>query len=167
VSGIEQRSQLGVAISGLLYRVAVEPKRDVVQEHPPVHLGNVDPALDTISERVERADQIIPIHTDIEREVVARPRGNAHERKRMSARGRRDHRQRPIATGHAEPIRATCDGIGDQGLQPRVRIEDDRLHPSFPRPLDEADAPRLAATRPRIDEQDRPPKRFGRPPALA
>jgi hypothetical protein len=45
----------------------------------PAHLGHVDLALDPTGERVESADQVVPVHTHVKRKVVAHPGRNAQK----------------------------------------------------------------------------------------
>ena len=165
--GLEQGTHLLVAVTGLPHRVAIDPERDVVEEHAAVHLGHVDPALDPVGERVERADQIVPIHPQVEREVVACAGGDAHEGKPVRLGSRRDDRKRPVATGDAERIRTTRDRVTDQGRQAVIGAQDDHLDPSLPRPLGNAGAPRPAPTGRRVDEQHRVPQRTRRRPIAA
>ena len=73
--GVEQ-VQLRVAIARA-HRLAVEAERDVVHEHLPVHLGQVNPALAAIPERVERANDVVAVDAEVEREVVALARRHA------------------------------------------------------------------------------------------
>ena len=62
-----------LALDGL----GVEPERDVVDEDASVDLGEVDAALAAVDERVERADDVVAVDAEVEREVVARARGHA------------------------------------------------------------------------------------------
>ena len=77
---LQQRSRLGITVGRLANGVAVDPERHVVEEEAAVHLGYVDPALDAVGERVERADEIAAVDADVEREVVAGAGWNADER---------------------------------------------------------------------------------------
>ena len=99
---LQERSRLRVAIRRLPNRLAVDPERDVVEEQPTVHAADVDQALDAVGERLERADEIVPVDAEVEREVVPRPGWNADERQAVCVRGRRDDRQRPVAARDAE-----------------------------------------------------------------
>jgi hypothetical protein len=69
------------AVVRLPNRVAVDPERHVVRREAAVHFRHVDAALDSVGERVERADQIVAIEAEVEREMVAGAGGNADERK--------------------------------------------------------------------------------------
>ena len=109
--GLEHRSNLRVAVSGPLHGVAVDPEREIVEEQTAVHLCDIDLALDRIGERVERANEIVSIDAEVEREVVPCPGGDAHERKPGLQRHGRDDGQRPVAPGDAERVRvpsSTC-----------------------------------------------------------
>ena len=50
---VEDRPQLRLAVALPLDRLRVEAERDVVDEHAPVDLGQVDAALATVDECVE------------------------------------------------------------------------------------------------------------------
>ena len=108
---LQQRARLRVAVRRLPNRVAVDPERDVVEEEAAVHLRHVDPALDPVGERVERADQIAAVDAEVEREVVAGAGGNADERKPVRERGCCDDGERPVAAGDAERVRAARNGV--------------------------------------------------------
>ena len=109
---LQQRARLGVAVGRLPNGVAVDPERDVVEEEAAVHLGHVDPALDAVGERVERADQIAAVDAEVEREVVAGAGGNADEGKPVRESGCGDDGERPVAAGDAERVRAVRHGVG-------------------------------------------------------
>ena len=83
--GVEQRAQLRVAVPVALHRLGVEAERDVVDEHAAVDLGEVHPALAAVDERVERADDVVAVDAEVEREVVAGARRNAGVRQTGSA----------------------------------------------------------------------------------
>jgi hypothetical protein len=75
-------------------------------------------------------------------------------------------RERPVATRHSERIRPVGHGFVDEGCQVVVRTEDEGLDPSLARPLDQPCLRRPASAGPRVDEQDRPPGRLDRSPAV-
>ena len=58
---VEQRAQLRVAVLAALDRLGVDAERDVVDEHAPVDLGEVDRALAAVDERVEGADDVVAV----------------------------------------------------------------------------------------------------------
>ena len=90
-------------------------ERDFVEERPAVYVRYVDPSLDAVTERIQRARQVLPVHPHVEREVVARPGGNAYEREAARCCDRGHDRQRPIAAGHAEGIcAASCCCLGER-----------------------------------------------------
>ena len=98
--GVEQGAQLRVAVALALDRVGVEPERDVVDEHPPVDLGQVHAALTAVDERVERADDVVAVDAEVEREVVARARRHTRIRQVELRGDRGDDRLRAIAARH-------------------------------------------------------------------
>ena len=157
---LQQRARLGVTVGRLPNGVAVDAERDVVEEEAAVHLGHVDPALDPVGERVERADQIVPIDAEVEREVVAGAGGDADEGKPVREGGCSDDGERSVAAGDAERVRAARHRLVDQRCEVVVRAQDDHLDAALARPLGEAGARRLAATGLRVDEQHGLPRRI-------
>ena len=135
--GLQESTHLGVAVGRAANRVSVDPQRGVVEECAAVHLGHVDLALDPVGERVESAGHVVPVHPHVERKVVARPGRNAHKRDPVRSRHCGHDRQRPVATGHPERIRAGRHGFPGQRGQVLARGEDDSLDPLFARPLGE------------------------------
>ena len=101
---LQQRSRLGVTVGRPPNGVAVDPEGDVVEEEAAVHLGHVDPALDPVGERVERADQIAPVDAEVEREVVPGAGGDADEREPVRESGCGHDGERSVAAG--EPVRS-------------------------------------------------------------
>ena len=108
-----------------------------------------------VAERIQRADEVMSIETDIERKVVPGAGWNADERKPVGPRRRGRDPERPVATGHAERIRPVGHGFIDEGWQVVVRTEDEGVDPSLARPLDQPCLRCPAAAGPRVDEQDR------------
>jgi hypothetical protein len=75
-------------------------------------------------------------------------------------------RQRSVAAGHPEHVRAGRRGFTGQRGQVLVPGEDDGLDPLLARPLGQPGARRLAVTGPRVDEQHRLARRISGPPAV-
>ena len=149
----EERSRLGVPVGWLSNSVAVDPEGDVVEEEAAVHLRDVDPALDTRGERVERAEQVVAIDAEIEREVVPCAGRRADERPSVRDGCCGDDSERPVAAGHAERVRAARHGVGDQRGKIVVRAQDNHLDSALARTLGESGTRSLATARPRVDEQ--------------
>ena len=103
----------------------VDAERDVVKEQPAVYLRHVDPPLDRLAERVERAGQVLPVHSHVEREVIARPSGNAYEREVLSGSCRCDDREGPIPASHAEGVCAAGYRCLSERCQALARGQDD------------------------------------------
>ena len=133
--GVEQRAQLGVAVALALDRLGVEPERDVVDEHAPVDLGQVDGSLAAVDERVEGADDVVAVDAEVEREVVARAGGNAGVRQPALGRDRRDDRLRAVAAGHRERVGAAIERPAHERLEvpPAVRARSARSRARAPR----------------------------------
>ena len=115
--GVEQRVQLRLPVSRTLHRVGVQPERDVVDEHPPVDLGQVDPPLAAVHERVERADDVVAVDPEVEREMVPGARRYARVRQVELGRDHRDHGLRAVAAGHRERVRALLHRAADELLE--------------------------------------------------
>ena len=165
-SRLEQGPHLRVAVVLPLDRVAVDPERHVVEEHPAVDLGHVDRSLDgVLPECIERADEIMPLDAEVEREVIAGPGRHARERKPVRQRDRGHDGERSIAAGHSEHVRATSDGFVGELSQVPIRIEDERVDSPLARPFDQARARCFSTAGPRVDEEDRPSRRIGGLPA--
>jgi hypothetical protein len=86
--GGQQRLQPRVTVALLPHRLGVEAEDHVVDEDRSVDLADVDAALDTVREGLERPDGVAALRTEIAREVVSGARGNARERQVVRARGR-------------------------------------------------------------------------------
>ena len=153
--GLEQGPELGVPVAGPPHRFGIEPERGVVDEHPPIHLGEVDPALAAVDERVESADDVVAIDPEVEGEVVARPGGNAGVRQTRLGGDRRDNRLRAVASGHRQRVGAVRDRAPHQFLEVIVAPEFKRLDTATSRLVGEAKARRLAAAGLWIEEQHR------------
>jgi hypothetical protein len=164
--GVQESAYLVVAVGGLLNRIAVDAKRDVVEEQPAVHLGHVDPALDPVAECVERARHVTPVHPDIEREVVARPGGDAHERELVRGRSSGHNSERPITASHSEGICTFGYCCLSERSQVLARVQDVNVDALLARPLNDPAARGRPVTRPGIDKQHRPSRAAGDAPAM-
>ena len=143
--GVEDRAQLRVPVSLALHRLGVEPERRVVDEHPPVDLGQIDAALPTVDERIEGADDIVAVDPQVEREVVAGTGRDAGERQVVLGRDRRHERLGAVAASRGEPVGATGHGVTDQLFQVVAGLQLDRLDPTCPRLVGQVVADGLAA----------------------
>jgi hypothetical protein len=159
-----ERARLGVAVRRPPNCVPVDPERNVVEEEAPVHLGYVDPALDAVSQGVERADEIRAVNADVEGEVVTGTGGDTDERKVARERGRRRDGERPVSAGDAERVRPVRHGLVDERLEVVAGAQDDHVDAALACPFGEAGAGCLAAARPRVDKQHGPLWRIRRRP---
>ena len=143
----------------MLHRLGVEPERDVVDEHPPVDLAEVDPPLTAVDERVEGTDDVVAVDAEIEREVVAGPGRDAGVRQPELGGDRGDDRLRAVPAGHGQPVRAARDGGADQRLEVVTALELDRLDATLAGLLGQREALRFAAAGLRVVEEHRLPRR--------
>ena len=126
---VEGRLPLRIAVLRGLHDPRVDAERDVVDEHPLTDLGEVDPALDRIIERIERAPHIVTIETEIERKVVAGAGRDAHQGHVGGHGDRGNQRLRTVASGHPDDIGPPGDGVPCQIEEVRAGFEHDRLDP--------------------------------------
>ena len=125
--------ELGVAVGVRLNDLGVDPERDVVDEDPVVHEREIDAALDRVRERVECADDVVPVESEVEREVVARPGGHADVRQPVLHRDLRHERLRAVPAGHPDHVRRAC-GLVGQRPQVVTGLEQHRLDAASPSP---------------------------------
>ena len=116
VSRIVRTLRRAVALA--LDRLGVDAERDVVDERAPVDLGEVDDVLaGARAERVERAEVVVAVDAEVEREVVAGPGRDARVRQVVRRGDPRDDRLRPVTAGHREPVRAARDRVLDENVE--------------------------------------------------
>ena len=107
--GVEHGADLCFAVAGALDSVGVEAERDIVDEYPTVHLGEIHPALTTINERVECADDVVAVNAEIEREVIAGTGGHACVWQPELSSDRGNDRLRTVPSGHRQAVRTALD----------------------------------------------------------
>ena len=152
---------LAVAVPRALDRLGVHAERHVVDEHPPVDLGEVHPPLPAVDEGVERTDDVVAVDPEIEREVVARARRNAGVRQRALGGDRSHDGLRAVSPGHRQRVRTAFDRGPDERLEVVAPLQLDRLDP--PRAASSARAKCSALPPPglRVVEQHRPARGRG------
>ena len=96
---------------------AYKPQRHVVDEHAPVDLGEVDAPFAAVDERIERADDVVSIDAEVEREVIASAGRYARIRQVELRSDHRDDRLRPVASGHRERVGALLNRVADEMLE--------------------------------------------------
>ena len=153
---VEDRAQLRLAVALALHRLGVDAERDVVDEDPAVDLGEVDPALAAVDEGVERADDVVAVDAEVEREVVARAGrdagvGQAVRRRPSPRRSPATRRRRPSP---ARPRRRATRGA-DERPEVVAGPELDGLDPARAGLVGEVGLLGLAAAGARVPEQDR------------
>ena len=82
----------------------VDPERGVVEKEPVARPRHVDAPLDPVVERGQRRDRVVAVESEIAREVVSRPEGDADERHVLLDRDLRDGGERAVAAGHSEHV---------------------------------------------------------------
>ena len=155
---VEDRAQLGVAVPLALHGLGVEPERHVVHEHAAVDLGEVDPALPAVDERVERAHDVVPVDSEIEREVVAGTRRDAGERQIVLGGDRGHQRLGAVTAGGRQSVGSPGHRVADELCEVVAGLQLDRLDPACPRLVGEVVAHGLAAARARVPHHDRAPR---------
>ena len=146
---VQDGADLRVAIALVLHRLGVEPERDVVDEHPPVDLAQIDPALTAVDERVQGTDDVVAVDAEIEREVVAGAGRDAGVRQPELGSDRGDDRLRAVPPAMANPS------------APRATAARTSVSRSSPRLSSTASMPRLPASLASAKRSALPPPDFG------
>ena len=161
-------AQLGLPVRRRLHHARVQAERRVVDEHPAVHRGQVDPPLHPRGERVQRTDRVVPVQAEVLGEVVAGAGRDADVRDAPGAGDRGHHRLRAVSSGHADHVGAVRDRLLHQLSQVSARFELDGVDAAAGRLRREADPTGLAVARARVDDQHPTPgRRRRRVPAAA
>ena len=143
--GVEDRPQLRLAVALALDRLGVEAERDVVDEHPAVDLGEIDPPLATADEGVERADDIVAVDPEVEGEVVAGPGRNTGIGQAVLGGDHRDDGLRAVAAGHRQRVGSVGDRAAHELLEVGAECQLDRLDAASPRLVGQVELLGLAA----------------------
>ena len=147
------RRKLGVAVLVRLDDTCVDAKRGVVDEDALVERRQVDTPLDPVGERVERADDVVPVETEVEGEVVARAGRDADMGDVMPHGNGGDQRLRAITPRHPDDIGTPSHGVFRELAKVVTGPEEQRFDPAFPRLLQQVEALGLPAARLGIDDQ--------------
>ena len=134
----------------------VHAERHVVHEHVAVHRREVDRPLEAVAERVEGADDVVAVDTEVERQVVAGPGRDAHERQAVLARDPCDECLGTVATGHPQHVGAPSDRVTGERGEVVTRLEHDGFDPPLLGFAYEVERDDLPATRPWVHQEDGP-----------
>ena len=165
--GLEQGAHLRIAVGRPLDRIAVDAERHIVEKQPAVYLCHVNPTLYPVAERVERPTHVVAVHPHVEREVIACPCRNAHEREVVRGGGRGHDREGAVPASHSEGICAAVHRCLSERSQALAGRQDDSFDALLSRALNDATARGRTPAGPGIDKQHRPPRAFGGVPAAA
>ena len=150
---LRPRVQLGIAVGVRLNDLRVGAQRGVVHEHVVVDPGEVDASLHSVGVGVQRAENVVAVEAEVEREVVARARRDA-DMGDVVQRGHCCHeRLRPVAPGHADDLRAIRDSALGELSQVVPGLQDDRPDASPPGLVGELEALGLPAARLQVHDQ--------------
>jgi uncharacterized membrane protein YbhN (UPF0104 family) len=152
---VQQGPQLRFAITGSLDRHRIQPKGDVVDEDPSVHLRQVHSTLAAVDEGVEGTDHVIAVHPKVEREVVSGAGRHARVREIVLRGDGRDNGLGSVAPGHRQGIRPARNRTPNELPEVRARLELDRLDPSGAGLAREPEPLRLASSGLWVVEEDR------------
>ena len=147
---------LRVAVVVGLHDVRVHAERHVVHEHVAVHRREVDRALEAVLERVEGADDVVAVDTEVEREVVAGAGRDAHERQAVLARDPGDEGLGTVATGHPQHVGAPRDRVAASAARSSPGSSTTGSIPRCSASRTRSNFTDLAAARPRVHQQDGP-----------
>ena len=128
------RPELGVAVGVGLHDARVDAERGVVDEDASVETSEVDAPLDAVDERVERADDVVPVEPEVEREVVARPGRDADVGDVVLHGNARDQRLRPVTSCHSDDVGApSATARFGEIAEVVIGAEEQRLDPALSR----------------------------------
>ena len=156
---LSNRPELGVPVALLLDRFGVDTERHIVHEDAAVDLGEIHHTLAPLRKRVQSADDVIAVDTEIESEMVTRAGRHAHIRKSAFGGDRGDDRLRPIPARHAHGVGAVGDCVAHQRREVVAEMQLDRLHPASASLARDLKALCLPAARFRVIEQHGPLRR--------
>ena len=111
--------------------------------------------LGAIGEGVERADDVVAVEPQVEREVIPCPRRDADVGKVVLHRDLCNERLRAVASGHADHVCGPRRLLRERA-QIVALLQHDRLDASPARLVDEVEPLDLAASRPRVHQQHGP-----------
>ena len=114
------------------------------------------PPFDPVGERIERANHVISVKSEVGCEVVTRSRRNADVGDVMLHCDRRDQRLRPVAAGHPDDIGTARDGPLGQLVEVVITPEQQGLDIAPSCLLGKVEALRLPATGVGVDDQHAP-----------
>ena len=118
---------LGIAVLRRSHDRRVQAEGDVVDEDPPVDLGEIHRSLLGLPERIERPHHVVAIEPQIECQVIACPGGDDHHRNTSLGGDARHERLRSIAAGHPDHVGPSVDRTARQVEQIVSLLEDHRL----------------------------------------
>ncbi len=153
--GLQKGAYLRIAVGRPLDGIAVDAERDIVEKQPAVYLCHVDPALDSIAERVERAGHVMAVHPHVEREMIARPGRDTHEREVVRGRGPGHDREGPVPASHSEGICAAGHRCLSKRCQALAGGQNDSFDTLLAGSLNDPAACGRTPARPGIDKQHR------------
>jgi hypothetical protein len=109
----------------------------------------------------------LPVHAHVEREMVARAGGDAHEREFVRSRGRGHNREGPVPASHAEGVCAAGNRCLNERCQALAGVQNDSFDTVLAGPLGDPVARGRTAAGPGIDKQDGLPWTAGGVPAAS
>src|SRR5205823_10535339 len=116
-------------------------------EDPAIDLAEVDDVLAPVDEGVERSDDIVAVHPQVESEVVARTRGDAGVGQTVGSGRSGDDRLSTVPTRRCERVRAPGDRIMHKPLQIVTPVQLHSSDPAFGSFLGQSYLGRLPVTR--------------------
>ena len=153
--GVEDGPQLGISVARALHGLGVQPQRHVVDERATVDLGEVDAALATRHQRVQRAHHVVTVDAEVQGEVVACPRRDAGERQVVLGRDLGHQRLRAVASGRRQGVRSALHRRLDQLHQVLAWAQLDRFDAAGARLIGQVRAQRLATAGTGVPHDDR------------
>src|SRR5690348_13981626 len=101
----------------MLDRIRVQPDGDVVDEDPAVDVAEVDDPLASVDEGVEGTDDVVPVHPEVQCEVVPRSCRDAGIWQSVFGCDGGHQGLRAVAAGHGKAVRAVADAAACERTQ--------------------------------------------------
>ena len=136
-----------------VHRLGVHPEADIVEERPVTSEAVIDENLVTVANRVERGQRVVPIESEVEAEVVARPDRDTEERHITLDGNARHQPERAVTAGRADRVGAGVDGVARELSDVVAAFEHDHSDAGLAGGVGQPELLGLAVAAPAVDNQ--------------
>jgi hypothetical protein len=133
--GVKESAELGLAVARTLHGIRIDPQRDVVDEHLPIDLRQIDAALAAVDEGLQGADNVVAVNPQVQSEVVPGARRDARVWQVELGGDRIAKASAPSATARRASVSRSAPRVSSIGSMFRERASSARAKRSaFPPP---------------------------------